>query len=100
MKQFKDEVAASEVELLVIEHLVVFGMYLKNDFEAELKEAVSGLKSTTEQLRGDGFGKDLITKFSAMQIELQAAVQRNQDELKEVVKKVGMRKEWVENTLK
>ncbi|XP_062026748.1 uncharacterized protein LOC133743025 isoform X2 [Rosa rugosa] len=91
MKQFKDEVAASEIE-----HLLVFGMYVSNDFEAEVKEAVSGLKTTAEQLRGDGFGKDLITKFSA----LQAADQRNQDELKEVVKKVGTRKEWVENTLK
>ncbi|PRQ32737.1 hypothetical protein RchiOBHm_Chr5g0049741 [Rosa chinensis] len=94
MKPFKDELATSEIE-----HLVVFAMYLRNDFEAELKEAVNGLKSTIEQPREDGCGKDLIMKF-AMQLQLQAAVQRNQDELKEVVKKVGIRKEWVENTLK
>ncbi|PRQ18196.1 hypothetical protein RchiOBHm_Chr7g0203311 [Rosa chinensis] len=90
MKQFKDELAASQLE-----HLVVFEMYLIHDFEAELKEAVNGLKSTTEP-RGDGFGKDLIMKFFAIQLEFQ----RSQNELKEIVKTLEIRNEWAENTMK
>ena len=50
-------------------------MYLGHDFEAELDEAVNGLKSTTEQPMGDGFGKDLMKKIFTMQLEIHAAAQ-------------------------
>nr|XP_011464421.1 PREDICTED: uncharacterized protein LOC105351532 [Fragaria vesca subsp. vesca] len=94
-EQLKEEIATSQPE-----HLAAFGMYLGHDFEAELDEAVNGLKSTTEQPRGDGFGKDLMKKIFTMQLEIHAAAQSNLDELKKVLKKLERRKEWVENTEK
>ncbi|PRQ18194.1 hypothetical protein RchiOBHm_Chr7g0203281 [Rosa chinensis] len=83
MKEFKDELAAYEREV-----------------QAELKEAVNELKSTTEQPREYDFGKDLKMKLFVKKLELQAESQRNQDEYKEFVKGLEARKEWIKNTMK